>query len=271
MRTDSPMPLLKMAIVRKKTMLKKTIAALVFLALMPSSAWADKTDDIVNRGLSRTKNSASSQKRIDDIADKTDKIISQYHQQSKVVEGLKVYNDRLRRTITAQQEALVKLERSIEDASLIERQIVPLMIRMIAGLDKFVEADLPFKQGERRARIARIKGYLTNANISAAERFRQVLEAYSTENKYGTSIDVYTDTLALEAGNLTVNVLQVGRSGLYYQTLDGADSGYWDKKTSSWQELASSHNEGIANAIRITQGKESKGLMRLPIAAPEVM
>jgi len=258
-----------MGTVLRTSFIKKSMFGVVLLALLPSAAWADKTDDIVNRNVSRMKAGAASQAKIDDISEKTDKIVSQYHQQRKVVEGLKVYNDRLRRTLTAQEVAMRKLQTSIEDASLIERQIVPLMMRMIEGLDKFVEADLPFKKKERTARIERIRGYLTNANISAAERFRQVLEAYSTENAYGASIDVYTDTLNLAEGNLTVNVLQVGRSGLYYQTLDGAVSGHWDQANRTWSELDSSHGEGISQAIRIAQGKESKGLMQLPIAAPE--
>jgi len=230
---------------------------------------ADKTDDIVNAGVKRTQSGAASQKRIDDISEKTDKIISEYHQQRKVVEGLKVYNDRLRRTLEAQQVAVTKLERSIEDASLIERQIVPLMMRMIVGLEKFVAADMPFKTTERNARIERIRGYLTNANISAAERFRQVLQAYSIENSYGQTIEVYTDALALSGGEKTVNVLQVGRTGLYYQTLDGNDSGYWDKESKEWKVLDSSYNEGITSAIRMTQGKEVQNLMKLPIAAPQ--
>lgn len=253
-----------------KTTVKKGVLSLALLALLPGAAMADKTDDIVNRGVARTKAGAASQKRIDDIADKTDKIISQYHQQRKVVEGLKIYNDRLRRTLTAQEVAMSKLEKSIEDASLIERQIVPLMLRMIDGLEQFVALDLPFKMDERNARIERIKGYLTNANISAAERFRQVLDAYSIENGYGTTIAVYSDVLKVNDEDLNVNILQVGRTGLYYQTLDATRSGYWDKDARQWVELDSSHNEGILRSIRITQGKESKDLMEIPLASPVV-
>lgn len=253
----------------QNSLIKKSIVTAALIALLPTAAWADKTDDIVNRGLSRMKSGASAQKRIDDISEKTDKVIAKRNQEAKVVDGLKIYNDRMRRTLAAQDEAMGKLERSIEDASLIERQIVPLMMRMIVGLDQFVAADMPFKKKERLARIERIKSYLTNANISASERFRQVLEAYSTENAYGASIDVYPETLNLDGGELTVNILQVGRSGLYYQTFDGANSGYWDKGSTSWQQLDSSHNENIASAIRIALGKESRGLMTLPLAAPK--
>jgi len=249
----------------------KVLVGIALLALTSANVMADKTDDILNIGLKRGKDAAASQKRIDDIADSTDKVVGKYHQERKVVEGLKVYNDRMRRTLTAQEVAMTKLEKSIDDASLIERQIVPLMLRMIEGLDQFIAADIPYKRAEREERIQRIRGYLTNANISAAERFRQVLEAYSIENAYGKSIDVYQDTLALDSGELTVNVLQVGRTGLYYQTLDGLVSGYWDKRETGWIALDSSYNEGITNAIRITQGKETKGLMSLPLPSPEVL
>lgn len=253
--------------IKKRTQLGLMGAAL--LVTIPISSFADKTDDIVNRGLSRQNEAAASQKRIDEIAEATDKIISQYQQQSKVVDGLKVYNDRLRRTLTAQEAAMTRLDKSIEDASLIERQIVPLMLKMIDGLDTFINADLPFQRQARLARIERIRGYLDNANISAAERFRQVLSAYTIENDFGKSIGVYTEELDLPEGKKTVNVLQVGRTGLYYQTLNGKESGYWDKAASTWVELDSSHNEGIAQAIRITLDKESPNLMKLPLAAPE--
>ena len=254
-----------------KSAVKKSVLVLALTALLPASAWADKTDDIVNRNITRQKDGAASQKRIDDVSERTEKVIAQYHQQRKNVEVLKKFNDRMRRTLEAQQVAMRKLERSIEDASLIERQIVPLMLSMIDGLERFIAADIPFKLDERRARLDRIKGYLTNANISAAERFRQVLDAYSIENAYGQSIDVFVEELSLPEGELTVNVLQVGRSGLYYLTIDGKQSGYWNQETKQWIKLDSSHNPGIARAIRMMQGKEVKDLMLLPVRAPEAI
>ncbi len=254
-----------------KSAVKKSAIGLALLTLMPAAALADKTDDIVNNGLARQKSGAASQKRIDDISEKTERTVAQYHQQRKNVEVLKKFNDRMRRTLEAQQVAMQKLERSIEDASLIERQIVPLMLSMIDGLEKFIAADIPFKLSERRDRVSRIKGYLTNANISAAERFRQVLEAYSIESSYGQAIDVFVEELELANGPLTVNILQVGRVGLYYLTTDGQQAGYWDQADKAWKDLDSSHNAGIAQAIRMYEGKEDRDLMRLPIKAPEAI
>ncbi len=252
-----------------KAKLRLGVIGVALVSLVPLSAWADQTDDIVRSGKARAKSAVASQKRIDKLSEDTEKVISRYHQQRKSVEVLKKFNDRLRRTLKAQEDAMAKLERSIEDASLIERQIVPMMLRMISGLDKFIEADIPFKLEERRARVQRIRSYLTNANIAAAERFRQVLDAYATENAYGKTVDVYTDELDLTGGKRTVNVLQVGRAGLYYQTIDGQQSGMWDKASNQWSALDASHNEGITQAIRISQGKAPKDLMTLPISAPE--
>ncbi len=251
-----------------KAKLKAGAIGFALATVLPMSAIA-QTDGIVSSGKTRVQGAAASQKRIDKISEDTENVISKYHQQRKSVEVLKKFNDRLRRTLEAQQVAMTKLERSIEDASLIERQIVPLMLRMISGLDQFIEADIPFKLAERRARVERIRGYLTNANIAAAERFRQVLDAYSTESNYGKTVDVYKDELDIAGQQRTVQVLQVGRAGLYYQTIDGSESGYWDKADRQWKPLDASHNEGISQAIRISQGKESKGLMTLPIIAPE--
>lgn len=254
-----------------KTKIRVGVISAAIALVSPIPALADQTDDIVNSGKSRARNAVASQERIDKISEDTEKVISKYHQQRKSVEDLKKYNDRMRRTLAAQEDAMNKLERSIEDASLIERQIVPLMLRMISGLDKFIAADIPFKLEERRARVERIKGYLTNANIAAAERFRQVLDAYATENNYGKTVDVYSEELNLDGQQKTVNILQVGRAGLYYQTIDGNESGYWDKTENTWKPLDASHNEGITQAIRITVGKAPKGLMNLPIVAPEAI
>ena len=252
-----------------KSKIKAGVIGFTLIALVPTTAWADATDDIVRAGVQRGKSAVASQNRINKISEDTEKVISKYHQQRKSVEVLKKFNDRLRRTLEAQEVAMAKLERSIEDASLIERQIVPLMLRMISGLESFIEADIPFKLDERKARVQRIKGYLTNANIAAAERFRQVLDAYATENTYGKTVDVYTEELDLDGSKRTVNILQVGRAGLYYQTIDGTESGFWDKGDKQWKILDVAHNEGISQAIRISVGKAPKDLMTLPIAAPE--
>ena len=103
-----------------KSKLKIGVLGFALVVLTPSTAWADATDDIVRAGVNRGKSAIASQRRIDQLSEDTEKIVSKYHQQRKSVEVLKKFNDRLRRTLEAQEVAMSKLERSIEDASLID-------------------------------------------------------------------------------------------------------------------------------------------------------
>ena len=45
------------------------------------------------------------------------------------------------------------LSESISNVALIERQIVPLMTRMVDALEEFVELDTPFLMKERTGRV----------------------------------------------------------------------------------------------------------------------
>lgn len=252
------------------TNVKRILLATLLLQLSNAGqVWANSADSLIGINDQRLRSAVQSQKRIDNLHDETDKVISKYHQQFKVVEGLKIYNDRMRRTLKAQEVAMQQLETSIENAAQIERQIVPLMLRMIDGLEQFVSADLPFKLDERQGRVEKIKGYLTNANISAAERFRKVLEAYSIENGYGKTIAVYKDTIDLDGQVLDVDVLQLGRAVLYALTTDAKSSAYYDASSKDWVALSNKHNDGIYEAMRVASKKAKADLMLLPIPAPK--
>ena len=210
-----------------------------------------------------------SQQNIDTIADQTDDLMSQFRTETKVVDGLKVYNTQLSRQIEGQRLAMTELRQSIADVALIERQIVPLMTKMIESLDMFVEADVPFYLQERRERVARLDVLLTNVDITAAERFRKVLEAYEIENAYGRSIDSYTDTLNVDGLDRKVDILRIGRAALYYQTQDGQKSGVWDQNERAWVALPGGQNRHIRKAIRVARKQVAPELLSLPISAPE--
>jgi hypothetical protein len=227
------------------------------------------TDEIIDVGLARVEGGQQSQQNIDTIADQTDDLMSQFRTETKVVDGLKVYNTQLSRQIEGQRLAMTELRQSIADVALIERQIVPLMTKMIESLDMFVEADVPFYLQERRERVARLDVLLTNVDITAAERFRKVLEAYEIENAYGRSIDSYTDTLNVDGLDRKVDILRIGRAALYYQTQDGQKSGVWDQNERAWVALPGNQNRHIRKAIRVARKQVAPELLSLPISAPE--
>ncbi len=217
-----------------------------------------------------TEAAQASQAKIDKIADETRDLLQEYKTVTKQVDGLKVYNARLAKQIANQTTRASQIDQSIADVTIIQRQITPLVIRMIDGLEEFVALDLPFHLQERSDRIAFLRNNLDRADVTTAEKFRQVLEAYKIEIEYGRKIDTYKDTIAIEGVEREVNVLRVGRVALLYQTPDLAVSGHWNVATRSWEELDSAqYRSAIQNGIRMANKQAAIDLLMLPVAAPE--
>ena len=105
---------------------------------------------------------------------------------------------------------------------------MPLMIRMLDGLEQFIQLDLPFLLEERLDRVERLRVLMERADVTLAEKFRRLTEAFQIENDFGRTIEIYKDALVLDGANLEVNVLRLGRIGLYYQTNDASSTGRWD-------------------------------------------
>ena len=63
---------------------------------------------------------------------------------NKEIDGLLVYNKQIEKQIANQDQEILDLNKAIDEVSVIERQITPLMLRMIDGLEQFVALDVPF-------------------------------------------------------------------------------------------------------------------------------
>ena len=70
-----------------------------------------------------------------------------------------MYNERLQRQIDNQMKRIAEIDESIDQVTVIQRQMTPLVIRMIDGLEKFVELDVPFHMEERQQRISFLRGF----------------------------------------------------------------------------------------------------------------
>lgn len=239
-------------------------------ALMGSVAMADQTlNAVIQVGQAKTTLAQDSQKRIDRLAQETDDLAQQFKQQSKLIDDLRVFNAQMEKQVAKQLEVVKDLEGSIESVTVIERQIQPLIFRMLDSLDQFVSLDKPFQVEERKARIASLRNNQDRADISVSEKFRQVLEAYKIESAYGSTIEAYKGTLNLGGQDREVNILRVGRISLMYQTTDAQESGAYDPDAKEWVALPSSYNSRILKGLRIARDQASKDIMTMRVQAPE--
>ncbi len=222
--------------------------------------------------VSNAKNNAArkSQAKIDKLAEETRDLLTEYKTVMKQVDGLKVYNERLQKQITAQEKRIGSFDQAMADATIIQRQVMPLVIRMIDGLERFVELDVPFHIDERKQRIEFLRGNLDRADVTVSEKFRQVLEAYKIENEFGRKITNYKGSVEIDGVERDVSFLQVGRIALLYQTTDKVHSGAWDQANRAWVPLAAGeYRDAISKGLRISRKQASIDVMNLPIAAPE--
>ncbi len=243
----------------------------ILLGLSPlAMSAADKVDDIVNTGVARAEEGKASQKRVDKIAASTDKIVSKYKRELKVIDGLKVYNALLNRQVEDQELEKLHVQDSIDEIAIIERQIFPLMLRMVDSLEQFINLDVPFHMKERRNRVAKLKESIGDAGITASEKLRLVLEAYRIETDFGNDLDDYTEVIEVNGKPRKVNVLRFGRISLVYQTDDQLYNGVWDQKSRSWQTLDSTeYANHIKKGLKVARKQIAPELFILPVSAPE--
>jgi len=244
-------------------------AAVSILSILSASMVSAQTlDEVLGVRASTTQDGRKSQTKIDEITDNTRDLLSQYKQVMKIVDGLKVYNKQQERLIANQETEMTELGASIDNVTVIERQIGPLIERMIVNLDKLVELDTPFLIKERRDRVEFLKETLDRPDVSVAEKFSQVLQAYQVENSYGSTIEAYTDVIDLDGKSRQVDLLKWGRVSLVFQTPDGEITGVWDTSTSGWAILPDEFRQGVRDGIRIARKTQTADLVKLPVPAP---
>ena len=241
-------------------------------ALFAGAAYAaDKDiDAILKVSQSKTVAAQASQKRIDKLQEETVSLLQKFKRVNKEIEGLRVYNARLERQLQNQLKLINDLDESIANVTVIERQIQPLILRMLEGLEQFIALDVPLYPDERKKRMQLLRDNQDRADVSVAEKFRQVLEAYNIEAEYGKSIHNYTETLEVGGQEREVNIFALGRIAVMYQTKDGKYAGAWDQRQRAWVELdAGKYRSAILKGIKIFKKQASIDVMALPILSPE--
>lgn len=260
----------------KLLLLPSPLAALskgvfVLLTFIASNVYAVEIEDVLQTDQAKIGTAKKAQKSIDSTFKQAESLFMQFQQVNKEVEGLKIYNAQLNQQIDSQNKRLKELDESIDKVTVIERQITPLTLRMIDTLEQFIALDMPFHIDERRERITLLRDNFPRAEITIAEKFRQVLEAYKIEREYGRKIDRYSQIIDVNDQKKEVNVLRIGRLALLFETADQQTFGFWNSDAKQWQLLDDAdYRRAINHGLRMASKQTTVDLLTIPISAPSI-
>lgn len=248
----------------------KVISRLLVAALImtPTASWGATVAQLLAQGESRADAGARAQRQVENAADAAVEMLNEYKNTTKVVDGLKVFNGLLQKQVNNQEKEKDILRTSLLQIADIERQIVPLMVRMIDGLEDFIKVDMPFLPIERSERMSRLRNIMELPDVAVAEKFRTVMEAYDIETEYGRTIETYNG--ALPGTEINVDFLRIGRIGLMYQNADGSQTGAWDKEAiggeGGFVEIPNStYQIAVRNGLRIARKDAVPDMIMVPI------
>ena len=247
---------------------QKIVFASLILFTIPMTLPAQTLSQILGTQTERTLIAQESQVRVDKVVTQTRTMEDQYRAILKEIDGLLIYNKLLELQIENQERVKVDLEQSIANVAIVNRQIVPVMTRMIDSLEQFISLDVPFLNQERADRVQSLKDLMSRQDVTVAEKFRKVTEAYQIENDYGRTIETYKDTLEVDGAFLELDFLRIGRISLMYQSVDGKVSGVWNQETQSWED-ASDQRKQIKLGLSIAKKQVPPDLVILPVDSPE--
>ncbi|MBL4871715.1 MAG: DUF3450 domain-containing protein [Robiginitomaculum sp.] len=193
--------------------------------------------------------------------------------------------------IAGAQDQAESLKAQIDGLGDVKASVQPMLDKMVAGIEREIAADFPFKKDARLARLNRLKTMVANDKISVGEKYRNALNIYKIEVNYGQSLEAYkgnhpiSPTIRLgedrylkdEKGEFEINkktnqkieifdgdYLRYGRTALVYLNVDGSDPYRYDLENGEWVSLSGA-GTSVRRAIRIAYGEVAPGVVMAPV------
>ncbi|WP_299493546.1 DUF3450 domain-containing protein [uncultured Shewanella sp.] len=257
-----------MSKVSNKTTIAKALIGALALAGSPL-VMADPLSNVQNADSKIHQASAASQKKVDKYFDQAQDMVFEYGSVADERESTKAYNDYLAGLVADQEATMKSIQDDINGIDTLRQGVVPLMFKMVDALDQFVQLDLPFNTETRTERVANLKNLLNSAEVTLAEKYRLILDAYSIERDYGNFVAVDTGKLNMDGKEILVDFFRLGRVALYAQSLDQKSAWMYNADTKGWEKLDDSYLRDITKGIRIARKQGAPDLFALPIPAAE--
>ena len=205
------------------------------------------------------------QKKTDEWAEERSKLKGKYEALETDNHRLSAVRDDLKKGLAARRAAVDALEREIAEISRISEELIPFLEQTYDRLAEWVKEDVPFLRHEREKRLKTLRRILDDPLVPTGEKFRKVMEALSIEAEYGNTVEAYREEIALDDRKIQVNIFRLGRISLFFQSLDGEKTGYFDPSEFVWKEFPPRYNRQIDAAMEMATKQRPVDLLTLPL------
>jgi hypothetical protein len=238
----------------------------IFLFLFAINLTAQEVvDQAIDTQVDSSAESAKLQEQINKLDEESKRIYFEYKDTLNEYKSLKNYDDQLSKIVDQQIQEIKSIEEQIESLDDINIDILPLLKRMVESLSKFVSIDIPFLIDERKKRVEDLDQLITRADVTTAEKFRKIFETYQLEADFGRTIESYNGYIEIDNDSKAVEYFRLGRLGLFYRTLDGKETGFWDNTQKKWEHKGSSLDNDIKLALDIANRQSPPNFISLPL------
>lgn len=241
----------------------------VGIGILPAQTSAQTVENALEEHQEMQQSLRDSQARIDELDDQTLDMLGEYRSELRRLEDLNSYNQNLQELLNSQALEQQRIQEDLAELEDIRRDLVPLMLEMQRVIGDFVRLDLPFLPEERANRVQALDDLLKRADVDIAEKYRRLIEAYIIEAEYGQTLEAYEGLLDIGGQQRTVDFLRLGRTALYFITLDRSEVGIWDTEAEDWHLLPDQFIDPVMQAIRMARQQVPPDLLRLPLPQPE--
>lgn len=243
----------------------------LFLSLALSLAANASADTALHdEALDAQRTQAELQARIDNADDEVRARLDALRQAREELRRLNAYNAELAPQVESQAETLEQRQAAIDSLAETREALPGLMRQLVGQLRLWVEADMPFLQQERLARVSSLETMLSDAELAPADKLERVLAAWRSELDYGREFDAWRGELDASGGSAArdVEFLRVGRVGWYYLTPDGSEGGVWKVGEGRWQALDSDGIGEVRKGLGVVREQRAPELLNLPLSQP---
>ncbi len=238
------------------------LAVMASALVIPAQA---QLDQALDTGEQATRRAEQVQGQINQLDDERSDMVREYRTLLQRRDAAVLFERQQQKVVESQRREIESLTDQLTRVDDITAQTIPMMMDMITDLKTFVAADLPFKSSLRQARLDSLDAAMEDPQVSTAERYRLITQAYQAEMEYGATIDTWQETQQVGDNAQTVDMFQYGRVALVWITTDDKKGARWDREQGAWVALDSGIIPHVREAIRVASGKKQQEVLFGPV------